>query len=217
MRPGGCRARCWWRPGRASPGCWNDSSAPPPPCQPSLRPTAMSPAGPEDHRSRFRRPLGVAVIAYKAALGLSEITVGVLLAIPSFDPEATFAQLSAEELREDPSDRLIALISRHLPALVHHRRMVAGGLILFGLPSWSRPPPRGRPGMGRLAARRDRRVVAPFGSAPGRGRPHRRACPAGRGKHDRPGCPGPTRPGMATWSATLGWVQPPFGCAPPLR
>jgi hypothetical protein len=41
-------------------------------------------------------------MAYKAALGLSEILVGVLLAVPSFDPQATFARLSAEELREDP-------------------------------------------------------------------------------------------------------------------
>ena len=93
----------------------------------------MSKAGPDEHRTRFRRPLGVAVMAYKAILGLSEIAVGVLLAIPSFDPQATFARLSAEELREDPSDRLVALISRHLPALLHHRRMVAVGLILFGL------------------------------------------------------------------------------------
>ena len=93
----------------------------------------MSQAGPEEHRTRFRRPLGVAVMAYKAVLGLSEIAVGVLLVVPSFDPQATFSRLSAEELREDPSDRLVALISRHLPALLHHRRMVAVGLILFGL------------------------------------------------------------------------------------
>jgi len=52
---------------------------------------------------------------------------------PASTPQATFARLSAEELREDPSDRLVALISRHLPALLHHRRMVAVGLILFGL------------------------------------------------------------------------------------
>jgi uncharacterized membrane protein len=84
-------------------------------------------------RARFRRPLGVAVMAYKALLGSSEIVVGVLLAVPSFDPEATFARLSAEELREDPGDRAVALISRHLPALLHHRGLVAVGLILFGL------------------------------------------------------------------------------------
>jgi uncharacterized membrane protein len=93
----------------------------------------MSQAGPEEQRTRFRRPLGVAMMAYKAVLGLSEIAVGVLLAVPSFDPQASFARLSAEELREDPSDRLVALISRHLPALVHHRGTVAVGLILFGL------------------------------------------------------------------------------------
>jgi uncharacterized membrane protein len=93
----------------------------------------MSQTRPEDHRTRFRRPLGVAVMAYKAVLGLSEIAVGVLLAVPSFDPQATFARLSAEELREDPGDRLVALISRHLPALLHHRGTVAVGLIVFGL------------------------------------------------------------------------------------
>jgi len=48
-------------------------------------------------------------------------------------PQATFARLSAEELREDPGDRAVALISRHLPALLHHRGLVAVGLILFGL------------------------------------------------------------------------------------
>jgi uncharacterized membrane protein len=72
-------------------------------------------------------------MAYKAALGLSEIVVGILLAVPSFDPQATFARLSAEELREDPGDRFVALISRHLPALLHHRDQAAVGLILLGL------------------------------------------------------------------------------------
>jgi len=93
----------------------------------------MSLARPDGRRTRFRRPLGIAVMAYKAILGLSEIVVGVLLAVPSFDPQATFARLSAEELREDPGDRFIALVSRHLPALLHHRGLVAVGLILLGL------------------------------------------------------------------------------------
>jgi uncharacterized membrane protein (DUF2068 family) len=93
----------------------------------------MNPARADVHRTRFRRPLGVAVMAYKAILGLSEIVVGVLLAVPTFDPQATFARLSAEELREDPGDRFVALVSRHLPALVHHRGLVAVGLIVFGL------------------------------------------------------------------------------------
>jgi uncharacterized membrane protein len=93
----------------------------------------MRPAGPEEQRTRFRRPLGVAVMGYKAALGLSEIVVGVLLSVPSFDPQATFARLSAEELREDPGDRFVALVSRHLPALLHHRGTVAVGLIVLGL------------------------------------------------------------------------------------
>jgi uncharacterized membrane protein len=72
-------------------------------------------------------------MAYKATLGLSEIVVGILLAVPSFDPQATFARLSAEELREDPGDRAVALVSRHLPALLHHRGPVAVGLVLLGL------------------------------------------------------------------------------------
>jgi uncharacterized membrane protein len=93
----------------------------------------MTLARPDEQRTRFRRPLGVAVMAYKAALGLSEMLVGVLFAIPSFDPQATFARLSAEELREDPGDRFVALIGRHLPALLHHRGLVAVGLIVLGL------------------------------------------------------------------------------------
>jgi uncharacterized membrane protein len=93
----------------------------------------MSLARPEEQRTRFRRPLGIAVMAYKAILGLSEIAVGVLLAVPSFDPQATFAQLSAEELREDPGDRFVAVVSRHLPTLLHHRGLVAVGLVLLGL------------------------------------------------------------------------------------
>jgi uncharacterized membrane protein (DUF2068 family) len=93
----------------------------------------MSLAGVDQQRTRFRRPLGVAVMTYKAALGLSEIVVGILLAVPSVDPQASFARLSAEELREDPGDRFVALIGRHLPALLHHRGLVAVGLILLGL------------------------------------------------------------------------------------
>jgi uncharacterized membrane protein len=87
----------------------------------------------DGRRTRYRSPLGLAVMAYKAILGLSEIVVGALLAIPSFDPQATFARLTAEELREDPGDRFVALISRHLPWLLHHRGLVAAGLILLGL------------------------------------------------------------------------------------
>jgi uncharacterized membrane protein (DUF2068 family) len=84
-------------------------------------------------RTRFRRrPLGLAVIAYKAALGLGELVVGALLAIPSFDPQAAFARLAAEELREDPGDHVVALVTRHLPALLQHRGWVAVGLVLFG-------------------------------------------------------------------------------------
>jgi uncharacterized membrane protein len=87
--------------------------------------------GSDAYRTRFRRPLGLAVMTYKAILGLSEIIVGVLLAVPGFDPQATFVRLSAEELREDPGDRFVALVSR--PSLLHHRGLVAVGLILLGL------------------------------------------------------------------------------------
>lgn len=58
--------------------------------------------------------------------------VGALLAIPSFDPQAAFARLAAEELREDPGDHVVALVTRHLPALLQHRGWVAVGLVLFG-------------------------------------------------------------------------------------
>jgi len=84
-------------------------------------------------RTRFRTPVGLTIIAYKTALGVGELTVGVLLLIPSLDLAATFHRLSAEELREDPSDLLVALISRHLPTLVQHRATVGVGLIAFGV------------------------------------------------------------------------------------
>ena len=83
-------------------------------------------------------------MAYKAILGLSEIVVGLLLAVPSFDPQATFARLSAGELREDPGDRFVALVSRHLPALLHHRGLVAVGPESPGWGEDGSPPVRGR-------------------------------------------------------------------------
>jgi Predicted membrane protein (DUF2127) len=84
-------------------------------------------------RTRFRRPIGLLVMGYKAALGLTEVVVGAFLAVPGVDPQAIFARLSAEELREDPGDHFVALVTRQLPSLVHHRRPVAVGLILLGL------------------------------------------------------------------------------------
>ena len=53
----------------------------------------MNRAWPDAQRTRFRRPLALAVMAYKAILRLSEIAVGLLMAVPSFDPQATFARL----------------------------------------------------------------------------------------------------------------------------
>jgi hypothetical protein len=93
-------------------------------------------------------------MAYKAILGLSEIVVGVLLAIPSFDPQATFARLSAEELREDPGDRFVAQVSRHLPALLHHRghgehgRARRARAPCAGLAAWSAIPRPTQPPIG---------------------------------------------------------------------
>jgi hypothetical protein len=84
-------------------------------------------------RTRFRRPLGLLIMGYKAALGLAEVTVGGFLALPGFDPRATFARLSAEELREDPGDHFVALVSRQLPSLLQHRGAVAAGLIVLGV------------------------------------------------------------------------------------
>src|SRR5215213_3480059 len=131
------RSRCSSRPPRLS----SASTRPDRPAGPLAastrnsrrRPEAMNLARADAHRTRFRGGLGVAVMAYKAILGLSEIVAGVLLAVPSFDPQATFARLSAEELREDPGDRFVALVSRHLPALLHHRGLVAVGLVILGL------------------------------------------------------------------------------------
>ena len=130
-------------------------------------------------------------MGYKAILGLSEIGVGVLLIVPRFDPQATFARLSAEELREDPGDRFVALVSRHLPSLLHHRGLVAAGLVVFGLAKlvaaaamWE-----GREWGGYLLAR-DRGPAASLRSPPGRRLPDGRPCPAGhrqRGRADRAG------------------------------
>jgi uncharacterized membrane protein len=72
-------------------------------------------------------------MAYKAILGLSEIIVGVLLVVPSFDLRATLARRSANQLRQDPGDHLVALLGRHLPWLLQHRGPVAVGLVLLGL------------------------------------------------------------------------------------
>jgi hypothetical protein len=86
----------------------------------------------EDER-RFRTPWGLTVIAYKALLGAGEILVGVVLALPWVDVHRLFTRLSAEELREDPSDRLVALMSRSLPGLLAHRGLVAAMLIVLGV------------------------------------------------------------------------------------
>ena len=127
-------------------------------------------------------------MAYKAVLGLSEIIVGVLLAVPSFDPQATFARLSAEELREDPGDRFVALVSRHLPALLRHRGAVAVGLVTLGLAKlvaaaamWEGPR------MGRLPPGRDGGAAVALRRPPGHCLPNLWPCAAGYRERGRPG------------------------------
>lgn len=89
-------------------------------------------AGPEG-RGRFRTPLGFVVMGYKALLGLAELAAGTVLAIPGVDVARIFHRLAAEELAEDPGDRFVAFISRHLPSLLSHRETVAVILIALGL------------------------------------------------------------------------------------
>jgi uncharacterized membrane protein (DUF2068 family) len=75
----------------------------------------------------------MALITYKALFGLGELVLGVLLLFPGFNITRVFHQLTAEELREDPTDRWVALISRHLPSLIQHRVPVAVGLLVLGI------------------------------------------------------------------------------------
>ncbi len=86
----------------------------------------------DEDRHRFRRPLALAAMAYKALLALGELVAGVALAIPSFHIAAVFHRLAAGELREDPGDAFVAFVSRHLPSLIAHRQPVAVALILLG-------------------------------------------------------------------------------------
>ncbi len=87
---------------------------------------------PRDSHPEFRTPLAIALITYKALFGLGEVVVGVLLLTPGFNVARTFHRLTAEELREDPTDRWVALISRHLPSLIQHRVAVGVGLVVLG-------------------------------------------------------------------------------------
>jgi hypothetical protein len=57
----------------------------------------MSPTGPDGQRTRFRRPIGVAVMAYKAVLGLSEIVVGGPVAFKQVDCGVTTLCPEAEQ------------------------------------------------------------------------------------------------------------------------
>jgi Predicted membrane protein (DUF2127) len=170
----------------------------------------MSLADPDQQRTRFRRPVGVAVMAYKTILGLSEIVVGLLLAVPSFDPQATFARLSAEELREDPGDRFVALVGRHLPALLHHRGLVAVGLIVLGLAKlvaaaamWE-----GHEWAATCWPRQSRSCF-PSMSASAAAFPNCQSCLAGGGERGGAGGAALAPVGLAAWSTTLDSIQPP--------
>jgi Predicted membrane protein (DUF2127) len=55
------------------------------------------------------------------------------LAIPSFDPRPPSPGCRPGERHQDPDDRFVALLSRQLPALLHHRGLVAAGLVAAGL------------------------------------------------------------------------------------
>ena len=152
-------------------------------------------------------------MAYKAILGLSEIVVGVLLAIPSFDPQATFARLSAEELREDPGDRFVAQVSRHLPALLHHRGLIAVGLMVFGLAKLVAAAPCGRARNGAATCSRPLwRCCCPSTCT----RPlstHLEPCPTDHGEHGRARRARAPCAGLAAWSAIPRPTQPPIGAA----
>jgi uncharacterized membrane protein (DUF2068 family) len=87
----------------------------------------------QDSHPEFRTPLVIALITYKAVFGLGELVVGVLLLIPDINIAKTFRALTAGELREDPTDRWVALMSRHLPSLIQHRTLVAVGLLILGV------------------------------------------------------------------------------------
>jgi hypothetical protein len=172
----------------------------------------MRPTDPDERRTRFRRPLGVAVMAYKAALGLSEILVGVLLAVPSFDPQADVRPAVGRGAARGP---------RRPPRRPDRPP-----------PPGPAPPPRpgrgradhagpgqagrgrrhvGGPGVGRLPARRDGRATAPLRPAPSRGRPHLGPCPASRCQRGHAGRAGPAPARPAARSATPGPTQPPLG------
>jgi uncharacterized membrane protein YkvA (DUF1232 family) len=115
-------------------------------CRPAARtrPKAMNLAGSDAQRTRFRRPLGLLIIAYKAVLGLSEIVVGALLMVPGFDPQATFARLSADELRKDPGDRFVAWSVATCRRWCITAARSRSGWSCWGWPSWSQRPPCGR-------------------------------------------------------------------------
>lgn len=86
---------------------------------------------PEGH-PEFRTPLALALITYKVLFGLGELVLGGLMLIPGLNVAKAFHALTAEEIREDPTDRWVALMSRNLPTLIQHRVSVAVGLLVLG-------------------------------------------------------------------------------------
>jgi hypothetical protein len=92
----------------------------------------MSRARPDEQRTRFRPPPALPSWPTRPPLGFSEILVGGLLADPGFDPGDLRPAVGRGTAR-GPRRPLRRLVSRHLPALLHHRGLVAVGLVLFGL------------------------------------------------------------------------------------
>lgn len=68
-------------------------------------------------------------MAYKALLGVGEVSLGVAMVTRPH----LFERIAAPETRNDPGDSPIAILSRHLPVLLQHRVIVASALIALGV------------------------------------------------------------------------------------
>lgn len=83
-----------------------------------------------DRRSHYFR---LFLIGFKLLSGSAEIGAGILLLI--LGPSALEHLLrlaSREELREDPADRLLALLQNRLPELWAHKHYFVAGLLVLG-------------------------------------------------------------------------------------
>jgi uncharacterized membrane protein len=71
-------------------------------------------------------------IAYKSLFGVEEIVLGVVLLIPSFDILRLPHHIVAEEVREDPTNPFVALLTRHLPTLLQDRISIGVVFVSIG-------------------------------------------------------------------------------------